>query len=607
MARNETLTAVGSGVEESEWRSLHPITPLARTWTIFAAIIAFIFFQNAQFLYDIAELGLVETYGIAIVLFAIAAGILLFILVTGIYSWFAWKRMGFAITSEAVFFREGIFFRRQKHARLDRIQAVNITHPLIGRIFKLGNIDVEVAGGAGSNFKLGLLKTAQLEEVRREVMLRARQAKGQIAAPAAQAGGTLAGAGVAGVSGQGSALPGSGLAGSGLPGGAEAGLGGPQMGQMQGAVAPAPGTDISMMEFDELENIVFKVPTGRLLASVVVNGGSLLLGITGAAMILGTVIPAVMFPTVGAAVLPAVIGGIAMFTYPFNQFSMNYGFTASVTSDGIRVRSGLLSTRAQTIPIQRIHGIKVRQPFFWRYFGWYKVEIVQAGFAPTGKEDKVNHSVLLPVGEKHDMLRALWMVYPNLGVPNPVEVINAGLTSEGEMLGFSQNPPSSKIFDPLVWKRRAVRLTDEMILLRDGRITRKFTMLPYDHLQSTRISQGPWERRRGLATVSLHLVQVELAAGIRHLGAAQAEQVHTEITRRARLTRTHETQEEWVRRAAPAASEQGTAYTQQGADAQGQAVGVPTPNQAMSMEATPPAQSPLDEPASQREPQNEEK
>ncbi|EPD31619.1 PH domain-containing protein [Gleimia europaea] len=522
-------TAVESGIAESEWRSLHPVTPLAKTWAVFAAFFAFIFYQFADLLKELTSLGLIETYGPVVVFLAIAAGILVIIIVAGIYSWIAWRKMGFAITHDAVYYREGILFRSQRHARLDRIQAVNITHPLIGRIFGLGRIDVEVAGGANSNFQLGLLKTQQLEEVRREVLSQSRTAKllkaGRLDADITDAV-TASEAGAA-------SIP----------------LEGGQAGTVSAFSLDEPG--------EEFEQVIYKVPAGRLAASLALNMGIIFSILVGLAIAVGSVVGTMMQGASFAAMIPVLLGALALFAYPFNQFTNNFGFTALVTRDGIRIRSGLLSTRAQTIPVQRIHAVTVSQPFFWRIFGWYRVKIVQAGFAADA-QDKVDHAVLLPVGTREEMLQALWMVYPDLGVPNPVETIMYGLEGEGTMLGFSQNPQRSRLFDPLVWRRRSIKLTDVAIMLRDGFITRSFSIITYDRLQSTRIAQGPWDRKRDLAGIYFHLV--ESNSRIDHLDAAQASSLHAEITRRATISRQKESQEAWAARAIPGANQTHDAY-----------------------------------------------
>lgn len=529
MAKGRKETAVESGVAESEWRSLHPVTPLAKTWAVFAAFFAFIFYQFADVLKELTTLGLIETYGPAVVFLVIAAGILLIVVAAGIYSWIAWRKMGFAITHDAVYYREGILFRSQRHARLDRIQAVNITHPLIGRILGLGRIDIEVAGGTDSNFQLGLLKTQQLEDVRREVLSESRTAKlrkaGKLDADAT----------------------------GGVPAG-EAGVAPTALENVQAGIDQTQGLGAPV---EELEQIIYKVPAGRLAASLALNMGIIFSILVGLAIAAGSIIGTLVEGASFAAMIPVLVGGFALFAYPFNQFANNFGFTAFVTHDGIRVRSGLLSTRAQTIPVQRIHAVTVSQPFFWRFFGWYRVKIIQAGFAANA-QDKVEHDLLLPVGTREEMLQALWMVYPDLGVSNPVETIMYGLEGEGEMLGFSQNPQRSRLFDPLVWRRRSIKLTDVAILLRDGFLTRSFSVLTYDRLQSTLISQGPWDRKKDLAGINFHLVESSLF--IEHLDSALASSLYAEITRRATISRQKESQEAWAARAVPGARQTHSAY-----------------------------------------------
>lgn len=514
-------TAVGSGVEESQWRRVHPVTPLARTWAVFAAFLAFITYQNIQILHEIADTGVVEFFGLKWIFIGIFVVILLIILIAGVLSWLSWRRMAYAVTDEAVFYREGILNRVQRHARLSRIQAVNISHPLIGRIFGLGRIDIEVAGGVDSNFKIGLLKTDDLEALRREIMMKSAGAKREAAAISIPEGG------------------------AGTP-------------ATLGATTPATSDQATAntrkvpAEFDDRARLIFKVPPMRLLGSLITNIGQILGFLFGFIMASLAVASMAVLWAPGTAMLPLLFSAVALFGWAWSQFSGNYNFTAYVTPDGIRVTSGLTATRAQTIAPNRIHGVTVRQPFFWRYFGWFKVEIIQAGFV-SNAEDKVDHSILLPVGTRDEMLQALWMVYPDLGVDRPIDVINFGIEGEGAGFGFTKNPEQSKLFDPLVWRRRAIALTDVAILIRDGRLTRTFTVLPYGRLQSTKLIQGPWDRKRDLVNVTFNMVQARTNNAILHLDAQQGVAIHKEVSRLALLKRSKESPSEWAKRAFPAA------------------------------------------------------
>lgn len=86
------------------------------------------------------------------------------------YCYLAWKMTRYAITPTAVWYCSGILSRKQRHAHLSRIQDVNLSYSLIGRIVGLGYLDVEVAGGSDSRIKLGLLSSLRLEEVQALVL-----------------------------------------------------------------------------------------------------------------------------------------------------------------------------------------------------------------------------------------------------------------------------------------------------------------------------------------------------------------------------------------------------------------------------------------------------
>ena len=518
-------TAVGTGVEDSQWRRVHPVTPFARTWAVLLAIIAFFTYQNVQLLQELADTGVVEFLGLKKIFLAVFAFIIFIFLVVGFFSWLSWKRMSFAVTDEAVYYREGILNRRQRHSRLSRIQAVNISHPLIGRIFGLGNIDIEVAGGADSNFRFGLLKTAELEDLRREIMTKSAGVKRAAATSMSEGGAANA------------------TDDAGTP--VDSGQGSPD------ATGKTVAGRASAQGFDDRERLIFKVPTPRLLASIFTNMGAMLAIFIGLLMGGSSMFAMVQFGAARGNILPAMIGVLAVFSWVWSHFASNFHFAAYVTPDGIRVSSGLTSTRSQTIAPRRIHGVTVNQPFLWRFFGWYKVVIIQAGFVAS-EDQRVDHSVLLPVGTRDEMLQALWMVYPDLGVSRPIDVIDFGIDGEGPGMGFTKNPERSKLFDPFVWKRRAIALTDVAILIRDGFLTRMFTVLPYGRLQSTQMFQGPWDRKRGLVSIAFNMVQPGSNNSILHLDEAEGVAIYHEVTRQALLRRMQESPDEWARRTLPA-------------------------------------------------------
>ena len=95
---------------------------------------------------------------------AFIAGIVLAI--AGAYCYLSWTKTRYAVSNTAIWYRAGILKRTQRHARLTRIQTINVSYSLVGRILGLGYLDIEVAGGTDSGIKLGLLPAAKLEELR---------------------------------------------------------------------------------------------------------------------------------------------------------------------------------------------------------------------------------------------------------------------------------------------------------------------------------------------------------------------------------------------------------------------------------------------------------
>ncbi|MCS4484763.1 PH domain-containing protein [Gleimia sp. 6138-11-ORH1] len=489
MAKQESVIEIG--LDPQVWRALHPLTPLANTWSTFVAIIGVLTWQSYRelsrlFSSDVLWSPAYAGYStITVIVFAVFSGAFLISLLVGIYSFVAWRKMRYAITSEAVYFKEGIIFHSQRIAKLNRIQAVNITHPLFGRIFGLGKIDIEVAGGSDSNLILGLLKTSELESVRLEILQHLKAAK------AAQLNHTaLEDENLTAVT------PAQNLA----------------LENTQSDLGAAASKEISYTEIDaitnaEIEgNLIFSVPVTRLLLSQLVNIGvliSLALGVASFA------VAYILFFSFGAGLGSLLaIGsiGFGSIAYIFNSTASNFNFRAYLAEDGIRIRAGLLETRSQTIAPHRIHAVQITQPFFWRFFGWYKVHFTQAAFQGASSDQKADINILLPVGTKEEMFRAVWMIFPDLGVENPIQTLQVGLEGAGDGDGYVNNPKRSRIFQPLTYVRNAFCLTEKVLLVRSGRITRSLSITSYSRMQSCYLQQGPFARWRKLAQVQLNMV-----------------------------------------------------------------------------------------------------
>lgn len=502
------IRAVDEGVDPSQWRKVHKITPILNTWQAFVVILAILIFQNVDVLRDIStgEFGFSVSPGM--ILLAIVGGILVILLLVIVYSFFAWRATSYAVTDQAVWMRTGIFFRQQKHVRLERIQAVDLVYPLLGRIFGLGKLTVESAGGAGGKLVIGFLATTQLDELRTEIMARA--------------------AGVYSDSAE------------------------SVMEVASDPLASIPSSQVRPRgPVEAPESQLYAIPTGRLLGSILVSGAFvtsiLLLIIAIAALVVGAIFggSAALFAAL-PTVLPILIVAITLI---WTRFAGEFNFRAAVSPDGIRIRRGLLETRSETIPPRRVHAVRVSQPFLWRKFGWYRVNISQASSKTSSDGTNQNaSSVLLPVGDKREALLALWLVIPDLGVEDAEAFFDEAMHANGPTPHFVGVPHAAKLFDPLTYKRKGVALTPTTMVVRGRRVQHVASFVTYERIQSQVASQGPWERARGLANVRAATVPGDVYVYIDHLASQDAARIRQALTERSEVSRGAEPPERWFSR-----------------------------------------------------------
>ncbi len=515
----ERIRAAEGGVPESQWRRLHPISPVINAWKALAVLAAIVFYQNIDIVVDALDSEAAHALGVVLLILIIIGALLAVLLLAVLYSWLAWRATRFAVSSGGVFYRSGVLMRTLKHARLDRIQAVDLSYPLLGRLFGLGRINIEVAGGADSSVSFGYLKTAELDALRAEILAKAAGVVVPTRGPAPAA-----------------ESPDEGGAAGELEGREDATA---PLGALAGApVAP--------------EKVLYTVPPSRLIASLFLNLGMLAGILIAVSALVGTIIALVLLgPAALSGIAPAAIGALAGVSVLWSRFAGEFTFTAAVSPDGIRTRAGLLETRSQTIPPRRVHAVRVLQPLLWRRRGWYRVTITQAGYVGNSDSSGTKSSaasVLLPVGTREDAELALWLVVRDLGVADPKAFLEAALHGDEETGGFTPVPERARILDPLVRRRRAVALTQTALVLRDGWLTRSLSVIPVERLQSLSVSQGPWERRLDLVDVHAQIVPGETPTVVQHMDSRAAAALVDELRVRSLVRRTAEPPEKWMTR-----------------------------------------------------------
>ncbi|AEG45353.1 PH domain-containing protein [Isoptericola variabilis] len=495
------------------WRRVHPVTPFVRGWAALAAVLVI---GGQQVVEDLPRVGQVAGTVQSVWWQALLA-LVLFAAVAFGYAALAWRMTAYAVDDDAVHLRKGVLFRQQRHARLDRLQAVDVRQPLLARIFGLAELTLEVAGGSGSGVAIGFLKEADAQALRADLLARAAGVKARRTVPSSPA--TEPSDAGDPLESPGPDSPGT------VAGEAE-----PPM----PVVAEAP------------EHPVYEVPPGRLLVSLVRSAAVWVLVVVLVAVAVAVVVTRSL--GVLASALPAVLaaGG-----YLFQRFAGEFGFRAAISPDGIRLRHGLLETRAQTIPPGRVQAVSLSQGPFWRGPDWWRVKVNVAGYHSSDGNESQN--ILLPVGPRDEALAALWLVLPDLGTDEPRELLDEALAGDARTdRWFVTSPRRARLLDPWTWRRNGVAVTDRALLVRTGRFVRSLVVVPHERTQSLGLTQGPWERRRGLANFELHSTAGPVRPVAYHLAVDDAARLLDEQAVRARSARAHATPERWMEHVAEA-------------------------------------------------------
>ena len=537
-AESRSITA--DGVAADAWHRVHPVSPIINAWQVIAALVAIITYRGVSAYSSGAPSGweilngIAEAFHLRGVLMATVAVVIAVLVVSGLYSWLQWRATAYAVDGGAVWFRSGIVFRTNRHARLDRIQSVDIHLPLLGRILGLGRLSIEVAGGAGSSFTIGFLRATELDELRAHILALAAGLEvgpagegaqpGAPARPAADSPGRVSGA---------------------LE--AEAAWGAARRGAVTSSAPIAP------------ESVLYEVGAGPLIGSLLLTVPMMVLLVVLVAVVAASAWAIAARGAVAApslfAVVPLVVASGSVL---WGRFNTEVAFTAATRPDGIRIRRGLTDSRNQTIPPGRIHAIEIRQPLLWRLTGWYRVTMTQAGNSvKMGKENNggnnelVSARVLLPVGSRAQAELAVWMVVQDLGVPDPAAFVDSVFapTHAGAGAHFTRVPHRARLVDPLVRRRRAYALTGSLFVIRDGWLTRRCALIPLARIQSTHILQGPVERRLDVATVRADLVPGVVSHTARHVDRRGAQLLWKRLEDASRVRREAEPPEKWMRRA----------------------------------------------------------
>ena len=84
---------------------------------------------------------------------------------------------------------------------------------------------------------------------------------------------------------------------------------------------------------------------------------------------------------------------------PVRRVLDDWSFRLARDAGTLRIRNGLLETRAQTVPLNRVQTVGITWPLLWRFKGWLRMRLEVAGYSVGEADDRNRPDRLLPVGD----------------------------------------------------------------------------------------------------------------------------------------------------------------------------------------------------------------
>lgn len=411
--------------------------------------------------------------GIGVVLVAAVAAVA--------FSAISWAVTGYHVVGRELRIYDGVLVRRTRAIPLERLQSVELVRPLLAQLTGLAELRMEVVGGGKTEAPLAFLTGRDAAALR---------------------GRLLALAGRAGTTTTGTPGPGAGPA----------------------AVEPLTAPDTPALD-TPTEHPLHRVVNRDVVISQLLTPQMMFLPFGVVMVAVQTLFRTTVNLVVMLSLVVAVVGVVQQ---PIRQILANWDFRIALQDPppgqrhpGLRLRHGLTETRSQTVPLNRVQALGLTWPLLWRRRGWLRCRLDVAGFGPQERGEATSPDQLLPVGDRGTAERLVAVVLPGVDLTG---------------LALSGSPGRARWVAPIRRPVLGAALGHRVFASRDGRITRRLVVVPYERIQSVRVVQGPVQRRLRLATVYVDTAG-SLTAAAHHRDLADARRLAGELTERARAAR----------------------------------------------------------------------
>lgn len=483
-------------------------------------------------------------------------------LILGTLSWWFTR---YSLDELSVHRRSGIFFKKERTIRLESVQSVDISRPLVARLLGISELRFEVADGSG--------EALHIKYVSREKATRLRRAALQsISILRAQGGARGTGVGVGyrpdAPLPSGAAYPVS----SAQPGVSQSGSVPETAAYPRPAALPVPAGNFP--ESGSPEGVVaFRLSTGRLIMSILLENLVWvvpLVIVMGVSAIITAVfsglsplyIPMVALPSLGAPLIGYAGALWARFDNSA-RFRIYRGDRGALT-----LRYGFTGTHTQNVLPERVQAVQVEQSILWKMFGWYRVTMTIAGVGvDRSNQGGLTRNVALPVGNERETMTVLRLLLPELDEQQAQVLMAAARSSQKHQVPGApqmlQVPSTARWLDPLTLHVKGLTSINadaqgargpassrpnanieehargDLLLIRNGFLVRRLSVLPVRRVLGVRWTQGPFERACGCATLRFDVAKGPVRTSMKHLPPRTSLIIASTLTERLEGTRAY--------------------------------------------------------------------
>ncbi|WP_306507050.1 PH domain-containing protein [Corynebacterium sp.] len=234
-------------------------------------------------------------------------------------------------------------------------------------------------------------------------------------------------------------------------------------------------------------------------------------------------------PGMWTALLPVIVGYVGRV---WSLVDSSWTFTAlhDAPSNSLNISYGLADRRRQTIRINRIHGVRVSQPFLWRRFGWYEVHVSVAGYGAKGGGKQSGSTRILPVGTREQALELLALIS---------DLDRAQIEDFARPEGHTQptytSPRRARWISPVDRRQQSVTLVEApkpVTIVHRGRVNRRVMVIGTPHIQELTLKAGPLSHLACVRTVRFDLVAGPVKMAGQDLTPADASELLTRLRTR---------------------------------------------------------------------------